>query len=153
VPSYSELSLKGDYAYAIDGVVINTIDSSTTPAVAVGHFHADGKGNITEAISTLNQGGILLEQVLTGTYMIDPNGTGEVMIKASNLLPDGTTVPATIETANIDINQPNNEVQLIGTSIMGPVGEDIGTIRHELLSHTLFWNATDLEKKLTDLQA
>jgi hypothetical protein len=99
-------------------VVIDTIDSQTTPAVAVGHFHADGKGNITEAISTLNQGGILLEQVLTGTYMIDPNGTGEVMIKASNLLPDGTTVPATIETANIDINQPNNEVQLIGTSII-----------------------------------
>ena len=29
----------------------------------------------------------------------------------------------------------------------------IGTIRREFLDHILFWNATDLEKKLTDFQA
>jgi len=28
----------------------------------------------------------------------------------------------------------------------------IGTIRREFLDHTLFWNANDLEKKLTDFQ-
>ena len=28
----------------------------------------------------------------------------------------------------------------------------IGTIRREYLDHTLFWNANDLEKKLTDFQ-
>jgi transposase InsO family protein len=29
----------------------------------------------------------------------------------------------------------------------------IGTIRREFLDHTLFWNATDLERKLADFQA
>ncbi|PUB78744.1 MAG: hypothetical protein DBO99_06115 [gamma proteobacterium symbiont of Ctena orbiculata] len=29
----------------------------------------------------------------------------------------------------------------------------IGTIRREFLDHTLFWNVTDSEKKLTEFQA
>jgi transposase InsO family protein len=29
----------------------------------------------------------------------------------------------------------------------------IGTVRRELLDHTLFWNAHDLERKLADFQS
>lgn len=126
--SYSVRSLKGDYGYAIDGVIVNANDSSTTPAAAVGQFHADGKGNIVDAVRILNQGGTVIEQVLTGTYTVSPDGTGEITVHASNLLADGTTVPATIETASFVINQPNNELQLIGTSIIGPTGEDLGLL-------------------------
>ena len=32
------------------------------------------------------------------------------------------------------------------------VEQIIGTIRRELLDHTLFWNAADFQKKLTDFQ-
>ncbi len=126
--SFSLRSVKGGYGFVIDGVSINVIDSTTTPAAAVGRFTADGNGNIVEGVRSLNVGGSVQEEVFTGTYTVNENGTGELTVHVDIVLPDGSTVPATTETGRFVINRPHNELQFIGTSIKGPAGEDLGLL-------------------------
>ena len=124
--TFSLKSLKGHYGFSLEGVTINTLDNTIATAAAIGRFTADGKGNLVNAVRTVNSDGTIQEEIFTGTYTVNANGTGRVTIHASTVLPDGTTIPATTETARFVITRPRNELQFIGTSIRGPAGEDIG---------------------------
>lgn len=47
---------------------------------SVGHFTADGAGNITNGSQTLSQNGVISTQTYTGTYSIATNCTGTVAL-------------------------------------------------------------------------
>ncbi len=119
-------SLQGAYGFALDGLALNVFDGSTINAAAVGRFTFDGKGHIANGVRTLNTAGTVQKENFSGTYTVNQDGTGVLTIHVSTILPDGTAIPTTIETAEFVINQPRNEMQLIGTNITGPNGEDLG---------------------------
>jgi hypothetical protein len=48
---------------------------------AVGHFTADGQGNITSGTQTLSDNGVITTQTFTGTYSVSKNCTGSITIK------------------------------------------------------------------------
>ena len=121
-------ALKGDYGFMLEGVAIDSMDNTLVPAVAIGRFSADGQGNLVSGVRTLNTGGDVQDEIFTGTYTVNPDGTGKVTIYVSTLLPDGSSVPVTIETGRFVITQPRRELQLMGTSLKGPAGEDVGLL-------------------------
>lgn len=123
---FSLKSIKGNYGFLISGQVIDLGNNTIVPGAIVGHFTADGKGKITKAVRTLNTGGDIYQEIFTGTYIVNPDGTGTVTIIVSTLLPDGSSVPAVIETGHFVITQPNNELHILTTSIKGPAGEELG---------------------------
>jgi hypothetical protein len=47
---------------------------------AVGHFTADGQGNITSGSQTVSENGVIERQTFTGTYSESKNCTGSVTI-------------------------------------------------------------------------
>lgn len=125
-PGFTLRSVMGDYGYVVDGLVTNLADNTTIAGATIGRFTADGKGNISNGARTLNSAGNIHQEIFTGNYSVNPNGMGTVTIMVSSLLPDGSSVPATIETAQFVINRPRNELQIVGTGIKGPAGEDLG---------------------------
>ena len=41
---------------------------------------SDGEGNFTDAVRTLSLNGAILHQTATGTYTVNPNGTGSARL-------------------------------------------------------------------------
>ncbi len=123
---FSNRSVKGNYGFSVYGVAVHHMDGSTTPAALVGRLTANGKGDIVDGFRVLNTDGSIFEQRFTGSYSVNADGTGEITLETNDIMPDGTTIPASIETANFVIVQPNDELQLIGTDIKGPDGADLG---------------------------
>lgn len=123
--SFSNHSIHGAYGFVVDGVVINQNTAANTHAVSIGRFIADGEGNISDGVRTLNSGGDVQNQTFTGTYTVYSNGTGSVRIQVSTLGVDGIPVPSSIETGSIVIVRPGDRFEVIGTRIRGPAGEDL----------------------------
>lgn len=72
-------SLKGNYAFSMSGQDINFNSKQR-----VGSFIADGQGNITQAIEDVNTGGTINNAVtFTGTYTIQSNGRGQIILNAA----------------------------------------------------------------------
>jgi hypothetical protein len=78
-------------------------------------------------VRTFNFGGaVILEQVAEGEYQVNADGTGTATftvttINVTGTLPPGVQLPATaIETFSFVINEPDNEVQFIGTGFLDP---------------------------------
>src|SRR5918999_3875759 len=69
--AFRDADVKGAYAFSFDGVVI-----AAGPVAATGVVIADGNGNITSAVRTLNFNGAVVRQTFTCTYSVNPNGTG-----------------------------------------------------------------------------
>ncbi|MCP4453888.1 MAG: transposase, partial [Planctomycetes bacterium] len=75
--------------------------------------------------------------------------------------PQGISALTTIHFSSITGGGPISEFLRLMRSIPFPIHRSlillierlIGTIRREYLDHTLFWNATDLERKLSDFQS
>lgn len=123
---FTERSLKGNYAFSLNGIAHNVFDGSIIHATAVGRLTFNGKGIITDSVRTLNTSGTIQKEIFSGTYTVNPDGTGNLKIQASVVLPDGSTIPSSIETGDFVISRSPQQIQLIGTNITGPNGEDLG---------------------------
>ena len=84
-PSFSSHSIRGSYGFVVDGVVINQSTATNTRAVSIGRFIADGEGNISGGVRTLNSGGNVQKQTYTGTYTVYSDGTGSVTIQVDTV--------------------------------------------------------------------
>jgi hypothetical protein len=76
----SDRTLRGDYAFAIDGTILTASSPLLVRGVAMTHF--DGRGNLSQVdFVTLNgvAGGADWRPA-TGTYEIDPDCTGKAQI-------------------------------------------------------------------------
>ena len=123
--SFSNHSIRGAYGFVVDGVVVNHNAGTNTHAVSIGRFIADGEGNISDGVRTLNSGGDVQNQTFTGTYTLYSNGTGSVRIQVSTIGADEIPVPSSIETGSLVIVRPGDRFEIIGTSIRGPAAEDL----------------------------
>ncbi len=126
---FSQASVQGPYGFSFDGFA--TFPSAAgpiqVPISAVGHMIADGQGNVTQATRTLNLGGaVILEQTATGTYQVQPDGTGTasfvVTLAASPTIlfepPFPLALPpATLETFSFVIDATTKEIEFMGISI------------------------------------
>jgi hypothetical protein len=76
---YSNASFKGTYGFsAIYGA---------NAAIGLGIAVSDGRGNF-KATQTTNMGGQVIKSEISGTYVINPDGTGSATVSFNN--PDGT---------------------------------------------------------------
>jgi hypothetical protein len=67
-------SYKGRYAFTAAGFITNKA-LTHEPFAVVGHFKADGKGNITGS-QTRNFNGTVVHETYTETYTVNPDCTG-----------------------------------------------------------------------------
>ena len=79
----SDQTLRGDYAFAIDGTLLTAPPPGLIRGVAMTHFDGDGNLNQVDFV-TLNGAGGTDWRPATGTYTVNPDCTGEAQI-----LPDG----------------------------------------------------------------
>ncbi len=77
---FSDASLKGNYVFAVNGLT-----PSNSFAVA-GVFTADGNGNVTSGVrDTVNDaGGRTLNESITGTYSVNQDGRGQVVLNGGS---------------------------------------------------------------------
>jgi len=80
---------------------------------AVGHFTANGQGNITSGLQTVSENGVIVTQTFTGTYSESKNCTGSVTIKATG---SGKVIVKFVA------DDGNKGVQLIDTTSGGVAG-------------------------------
>jgi hypothetical protein len=66
-------SYKGRYAFTVTGFVAKP--GTRPPFAVVGHYEADGKGNITGS-QTRNFNGAVVHETFTETYTVNPDCTG-----------------------------------------------------------------------------
>jgi len=83
---------------------------------AVGHFTADGQGNITNGSQTVSENGVIKTQTFTGTYAVSKKCTGGVTI---NFTAGGSS------TARFVADDSNKGLQIIDT-ISGLVAGGFG---------------------------
>ncbi len=83
-PGFSVHDLHGRYAFVISGQV--TQGPIQGALAAVGYIEADGHGNFPFATRTLTVGGTLVVQndTATGTYTVNPDGTGTATFLATS---------------------------------------------------------------------
>jgi len=90
VRAQNNTELKGDYAFAFDGMTTGGGNNST-PFAAVGRFTADGAGNLTNGELDTNGVGLpekLIAQSFTGTYSIGADNRGVMNLN----IPGGGTL-------------------------------------------------------------
>ena len=82
-PQFGNDILQGVYGILLEGVFLATEDDpGETMFNMVGSFVADGEGNITEGARTLNMGGDIQTDTLTGAYAIAEDGTMTITLDA-----------------------------------------------------------------------
>jgi hypothetical protein len=79
----SNQTLRGDYAFAIDGTILTGPSPLLLRGVAMTHFDGDGNLNQVDFV-TVNGAGGSDWRAGTGTYTVNPDCTGEAQI-----IPDG----------------------------------------------------------------
>jgi hypothetical protein len=103
-------SVRGSYGFSWDGTV-GAGTSGAVPAAAVGLLVADGEGNFTEAVRTLTVNGSVSRQTATGTYTVNPNGTGSAVLHVNF-----GAGPLVTETFEFVIVKGGREAPFIGTN-------------------------------------
>ena len=80
----TNLSYKGRYAFTATGFVTDHTFNppGLEPIAVVGHFKADGKGNITGS-QTRSYKGAISNETFTETYTVNPNCTGTSVKKVT----------------------------------------------------------------------
>jgi hypothetical protein len=78
---YTAAALNGGYDYGIAGSAIDFY-GDVSPIREVGRLTADGVGNIT-GTSTVSINGSVVRRTLTGTYLINPDGSGSATLYPS----------------------------------------------------------------------
>lgn len=93
--AFSKKSLRGDYAYALDGAVTFQGGQSVgLPTWATGVIRSDGKGKITLRSAMINIGGCaIIEMEGDGNYKLDKTGYGSAssLVTIVNIKPVGDT--------------------------------------------------------------
>jgi hypothetical protein len=105
--NFTEADVRGAYAFSFQGTVIEL-----GPFAATGVVVADGKGNIINAVRTLNVNGIAVQQTFTCTYSVNPNGTGSADCSVANPLPGAPS----LETFDFALEDGGRAFRLISTT-------------------------------------
>jgi hypothetical protein len=75
--------LRGDYGFAVEGLILPA-PGVTIPVRGVHMTHFDGNGNLTQVDSIILNGGPISDWTLvTGTYHVDANCTGTILLHPS----------------------------------------------------------------------
>lgn len=99
--------VKGGYGFSFKGEIIGV-----GPIAATGVINSDGKGNITEAVRTMNILGAVSIQTFTCTYTVNPNGTGSAVCPVDNPEPGFPEV----ETFDYVLENEGKAFRLLGTT-------------------------------------
>jgi hypothetical protein len=80
----SNRTLQGDYGFAVEGLILPAPGVSV-PVRGLHITHFDGRGNLTQFDSILANGGPISDWTpVTGTYHVDANCTGTMLLHPSN---------------------------------------------------------------------
>jgi hypothetical protein len=90
------------------------VASGSVEAAADGQLEADGKGNISNAVRTLNVAGVVFHQEVSGTYTVNPDGTGSAEFTLITVDPAG--IPDSTETIEFTITDQQSKLQAVGTT-------------------------------------
>ena len=110
--NFSNADLKGDYSFFLDGFL--TADGQLVPVAASGQVEADGDGNFTNAVRILNVGGVVFRQEASGTYTVNPNGTGSAELTVVTVDPTG--IPDSTESFDFTITDHQSQLQVVDTT-------------------------------------
>jgi hypothetical protein len=105
--TFRDADVEGSYAFSFDGTIIGA-----GPVAATGVVVADGKGNITSGVRTLNFNGSVVQQTFTCTFSVNPDGTGSAVCPLDNPLPKAPTV----ETFDFALEDKAKAFRLLGTT-------------------------------------
>lgn len=76
---YSNVSLQGGYVFAVSG------NNQSAPWFAIGEFTANGAGQISSGLQDVNNGtAIQTKAAFTGSYSINPDGSGSLALGSLN---------------------------------------------------------------------
>jgi hypothetical protein len=130
---FNEASVQGPYSLFLNGTITFAKGKPLfLPTWSVGVIRADGAGHIVAAEAMVNVGGcVILKQAGTGTYSVNPNGTGRAeaeltseLVGAPNAqcpsLDQGLLVENVQFAFDFAINA--DELDVVGTSWEGPNG-------------------------------
>lgn len=109
---FSNIDLRGNYGFAFDGSLLS--DSGPVPLAAVGQVRFSGGGTATDAVRTVDLGGTILHQTASGTYNVNPDGTGSAQFTVVTLDPPG--IPDSTETFEFVLDGHGNVMQFISTT-------------------------------------
>jgi hypothetical protein len=105
--TFRDADVEGAYAFSFDGTVIGV-----GPVAATGVVVADGKGNITSGVRSLNFNGFIAQQTFTCKYTVNPDGTGSAVCPLDNPLPGAPDV----ETFDFALEDRARAFRLLGTT-------------------------------------
>jgi hypothetical protein len=105
--TFRDADVEGPYAFSFDGTVIGA-----GPVAATGVVVADGKGNITSGVRTININGFVAQQTFTCEYSVNPDGTGSAVCLLDNPLPGAPAV----ETFDFALERRARAFRLLGTT-------------------------------------
>jgi hypothetical protein len=104
---FQDADVEGPYAFSFEGTVIGA-----GPVAATGVVVADGKGNITSGVRTLNFNGFVAQQTFSCKYSVNPDGTGSAVCPVDNPLPKAPEV----ETFDFALENRAKAFRLLGTT-------------------------------------
>lgn len=105
--------LRGTWSFAFDGMLL--IEGEGIPLSAHGRLIFNGRGVVLEAVRILNVGGMIFRQTATGTYEVNPDGTGVAQFEVVTVDPPGA-LPDGIETFEFVLTDNEHELQFISTT-------------------------------------
>src|SRR5215472_12597749 len=79
---YDVSYLNGGYTYSINGSAVDPNCGATTRIVEAGRLTADGAGNIS-GVDTVIVAAAAIRRIFSGTYTINPDGTGALVLNPS----------------------------------------------------------------------
>jgi hypothetical protein len=80
--AYDVTSFNGSYAYSLSGSAADPDTGLKTPIAEAGRLTADGAGNVSGS-DTVIVNGSLVRRTLTGSYTINSDGTGSLVLNPS----------------------------------------------------------------------
>jgi hypothetical protein len=104
---FTEGDVKGRYGFSFQGEVVGV-----APVAATGRMLADGKGNITDAVRTINVGGVPATETFTCTLIVNADGTGSAVCPLDEPAPGFPPV----ETFDFVIEENGKAFRFVGTT-------------------------------------
>ena len=80
---FSLKSLRGEYVFALDGYTIQGDTGQHQPFAWAGKETYDGAGHVA-GVFTASYNGEIVHRTYTGTYTVNPDGTGSTLLTDSN---------------------------------------------------------------------
>lgn len=105
--SFSESDVKGRYGFSFQGEVLGV-----APVAATGTMVADGKGSITDAVRTINVGGVPTTETFSCTLTVNANGTGSAVCPLDDPAPGFPPV----ETFDFVLEDKGKAFRFVGTT-------------------------------------